>query len=234
MCFFSVLWFHAFSKALENTHLTCKIFSIKVLFWKSYSTQKCICPTFSLGSELSMYMMSIIDVLRFWNVKRNFVNITKWDCKQWAPPSPLLLLCDNNDDMIKMERGAECNGDDYGYVFKMYETTSTMKFELLRQSYGNGRIYWYEKKNRFAKNGVILFVIANRNSYCFCNSIESIKLNAFKQHIKMVIVIFFNWKHYGAYNLMHSEIFNPNDRFVRWFWASNLLYFVIFLESACS
>lgn len=43
---------------------TCKIFSINVLFWKSYSTQKWIWPTFSVGSALSMYM-SIIDVLRF-------------------------------------------------------------------------------------------------------------------------------------------------------------------------
>lgn len=91
-----------------------------------------------------------------------------------------------------------------------------------------------ERKKRFAKNGVILFVIANRNSYCFCNSIESIKLNAFKQHIKMVIVIFFNWKHYGAYNSMHSEIFNPNDRFVRWFWARKSALLRNFQESAFS
>lgn len=37
---------------------------MSVVFWKSYSTQKCIWPTFSLGSELSIYI-SIIDALRF-------------------------------------------------------------------------------------------------------------------------------------------------------------------------
>lgn len=44
--------------------LTWITFRISVVFWKSYSNEKWICPTFSLGSELSMYM-STIDTLRF-------------------------------------------------------------------------------------------------------------------------------------------------------------------------
>lgn len=59
---------HLLLNKLYNCMLTCRILSINVLFWKSYSTQKCIWPTFSLGSELSMYI-SIIDALRFFMVK---------------------------------------------------------------------------------------------------------------------------------------------------------------------
>lgn len=51
---------------LTSISLTWITLSISVVFWKSYSNEKWICPTFSLGSELSMYM-STIDTLRFWN-----------------------------------------------------------------------------------------------------------------------------------------------------------------------
>lgn len=48
----------------EFFRFTCIILSMRFVFWKSYSIEKCIWPTFSLGSELSMYM-STIDTLRF-------------------------------------------------------------------------------------------------------------------------------------------------------------------------
>lgn len=124
------------SKYCSGSHIQHKNVSVQ----RFHSVLNCLCT----WCQSSMYYDSE-------NAKQNFVNITKWDCKQWAPPPSLslpLLLCDNNDDMIKKERGTEWNGDDYGYVFKMYETTSTMKFELLRQSYGNGRIYWYERRKK--------------------------------------------------------------------------------------
>lgn len=44
--------------------LTWITLSMSVVFWKSYSNEKWICPTFSVASELSMYM-STIDTLRF-------------------------------------------------------------------------------------------------------------------------------------------------------------------------
>lgn len=44
--------------------LTWITLSMSVVFWKSYSNEKWICPTFSVGSEPSMYM-STIDTLRF-------------------------------------------------------------------------------------------------------------------------------------------------------------------------
>ena len=43
---------------------TCMILRMRVVFWKSYSRLKWIWPTFSVGSELSMYM-STSDMERF-------------------------------------------------------------------------------------------------------------------------------------------------------------------------
>lgn len=46
------------SQVLASTkfRLTCMMRRMSVLFWKSYSRLKWIWPTFSLGSELSMYI----------------------------------------------------------------------------------------------------------------------------------------------------------------------------------
>jgi len=45
-------------------NITCMILRMRVVFWKSYSRLKWIWPTFSVGSELSMYM-STSDMERF-------------------------------------------------------------------------------------------------------------------------------------------------------------------------
>ena len=52
------------TKPVDCKRLTCMIFKMRVVFWKSYSRLKWICPTFSVGSELSMYM-STKDMERF-------------------------------------------------------------------------------------------------------------------------------------------------------------------------
>lgn len=51
-------------KEYNYIKLTCRIFNMSVVAWKSYSNEKCICPTFSEGSELSMYI-STNDIERF-------------------------------------------------------------------------------------------------------------------------------------------------------------------------
>jgi len=50
--------FRSFQQAhrVMKLWLTCMMRRISVLFWKSYSRLKWIWPTFSLGSELSIYM----------------------------------------------------------------------------------------------------------------------------------------------------------------------------------